>query len=185
MGTLVHLMERHGRHARADRRQLQCTPSAQTAGSRTQPASPRRPGTALHPNSLRFRRQGPPARPTRRRPDCLSTTAQWRSRRVLHRSRQWLQGVAARDLPPSDSSDPVGKVARYYLVHFDELTRFVDHVELPLDNNHSKREFQRHAKQRHASLFAGSSEGAHRWATLLGVVRTSQKRDLDVQAYLT
>lgn len=105
-----------------------------------------------------------------------------RSRRVLRRFRQWLEGVLARPLPPSD---PVRKVAAYYIKHFDDLTRFVDHAELPLDNNAAEREFQRHAKLRSASLFAGSPEGAHRWATLLGVVRTAQKCDLDVQAYLT
>lgn len=107
---------------------------------------------------------------------------QRRSRRVLHRFRQWLDGVLATDLPPSD---PVRKVARYYVNHFDDLTRFVDHAELPLDNNAAEREFQRHAKLRQASLFAGSPEGGHRWAILLGVVRTAQKCDLDVLAYLT
>jgi len=107
---------------------------------------------------------------------------QRRSRRVLHRFRQWLDGVLATDLPPSD---PVRKVARYYLKHFDDLTRFVDHAELPLDNNAAEREFQRHAKLRQASLFAGSPEGGHRWAILLGVVRTAQKCDLDALAYLT
>ena len=107
---------------------------------------------------------------------------QRRSRRVLHRFRQWLEGVIARPLPPSDA---VRKVARYYLKHFDDLTRFIDHAELPLDNNAAEREFQRHAKLRFASLFAGSPEGGHRWATLLGVVRTAQKCDLDVFAYLT
>ena len=86
------------------------------------------------------------------------------------------------DLPPSD---PVRKVASYYLRHFEDLTRFVDRADLPLDNNASEREFQRHAKLRHASLFAGSPEGGHRWATLLGVVRTAQKCGVDVQAYLT
>ena len=45
-------------------------------------------------------------------------------------------------------------------------------------------EFQRHAKLRHASLFAGSVRGAERWATLLGVVRTAQKCGVDVEAYL-
>lgn len=105
-----------------------------------------------------------------------------RSRRILQRFRQWLEGVAARPLPPSD---PVRKVALYYLGHFEDLTRFADHAEIPLDNNASEREFQRHAKLRVASLFAGSVEGAHRWATLLGVVRTTQKCGLDVQAYLT
>jgi hypothetical protein len=113
--------------------------------------------------------------------ELVSFRQHW-SRRVLRRFEQWLRGVVARDLPPSD---PVGAVARFYLRHFDDLTRFVDHAEIPLDNNQSEREFQRHAKLRLASLFAGSPEGGHRWATLLGVVRTAQKCDVDVQAYLT
>jgi transposase len=105
-----------------------------------------------------------------------------RSRRVLRRFRQWLEGVRARPLPPSD---PVRKAANYYIKHFDDLTRFVDHAEVPLDNNEAEREFQRHAKLRDACLFAGSPEGAHRWATLFGVVRTAQKCNVDVFAYLT
>ena len=108
---------------------------------------------------------------------------QRRSRRVLYWFEKWLGGVLARGLPPSD---PVRKVAQYYLNHFEDLTRFVDHVDvLPLDNNAAEREFQRHAKLRQACLFAGSPEGAHRWATLFGVVRTAQKCNLDVLAYLT
>ena len=107
---------------------------------------------------------------------------QRRSRRVLRRLRQWLTGVVAREPPPSD---PVGKVARYMLKHWSGLTRFVDDPDLPLDNNESEREFQRHAKLRYASLFAGSVAGAHRWAVLLGIVRTTQKCGVDVQAYLT
>jgi len=105
------------------------------------------------------------------------------TRRVLNRFQQWLEGVVKRPLPPSD---PVRKLAKYYLKHFEDLTRFVDDpAVLPLDNNAAEREFQRHAKLRQASLFAGSPEGGHRWATLLGVVRTAQKCDLDVLAYLT
>jgi len=103
------------------------------------------------------------------------------SRPVLDRFRKWLEGVRDGPLPPSD---PVRKVAVYYLNHWEGLTLFVDHAELPLDNNASEREFQRHAKLRYASLFAGSVEGAHRWATLLGVVRTAQKCELDVEEYL-
>lgn len=105
-----------------------------------------------------------------------------RCRPVLDDFRAWLQEVVDGPLPPSD---PVRKIATYYLKHFADLTRFVDHAELPLDNNAAEREFQRHAKLRQASLFAGSPEGGHRWATLLGVVRTAQKCDIDVQAYLT
>jgi transposase len=116
------------------------------------------------------------------RGDALLSFRKRRSRRVLRRLRQWLTGVVAREPPPTD---PVGKVARYMLKHWEGLTRFVDDPELPLDNNESEREFQRHAKLRYASLFAGSVAGAHRWAILLGVVRTAQKCGIDVQAYLT
>ena len=107
---------------------------------------------------------------------------QRRSRRVVRRFRQWLDGVRASSLPPSD---PVRKLAEYYVKHFDDLTRFVDDGNLPIDNNAAEREFQRHAKLRHASLFAGSPEGGHRWATLFGVVRTAQKCEVDMLAYLT
>ncbi len=81
--------------------------------------------------------------------------------------------------------DAVVKVANYLRNHWTGLTRFVDHADLPLDNNGAEREFQRHAKLRYASLFAGSIAGARRWAILLGVVRTAQKQNVDVQAYLT
>ncbi|MEL6715674.1 MAG: IS66 family transposase, partial [Planctomycetota bacterium] len=104
------------------------------------------------------------------------------SRRVLRRFEAWCTGVVERYPLKTDA---LRQVAQYYLNHFDDLTRFVDHAEIPLDNNASEREFQRHAKLRLASLFAGSPEGGHRWATLLGVVRTAQKCDVDVMAYLT
>ena len=108
----------------------------------------------------------------------------WRVESLPHaeRLKQWMTEVAECDLPPSD---PVKKAARYYLNHIEGLTRFLSDPDLPIDNNEAEREFQRHAKLRLASLFAGSVEGAHRWATLLGVVRTAQKHGLDVQAYLT
>jgi transposase len=101
---------------------------------------------------------------------------------VLKRFRRWLRAVQHLDLPPKD---PLKKLVNYYLRHFENLTRFIAHGDIPPDNNGAEREFQRHAKLRYASLFAGSEEGAHRWATILGVVRTAQKCDLDVQAYLT
>lgn len=103
------------------------------------------------------------------------------SRPILNEFRIWLTEIEQGRLPPSD---PVRKVAVYYLKHFDDLTRFVDHGELPIDNNEAEREFQRHAKLRYASLFAGSPEGGHRWATILGVVRTAQKCGVDVEEYL-
>lgn len=82
-------------------------------------------------------------------------------------------------------SDPLGQVIAYYIRHFDDLTRFVDDPTIPIDNNRSERAFQDHARLRFNSLFAGSTEGGHRWALLLGVVTTARRHGLDVQAYLT
>ncbi len=100
---------------------------------------------------------------------------------TLRRFRAWLK-VQDGSLPPSD---PLRERARYYLRHWTGLTRFMQDPDVPLDDNEAERELQRHAKLRQASLFAGSETGAHRWAVLLGVVRTAQKHGHDVQAYLT
>jgi hypothetical protein len=101
------------------------------------------------------------------------------TRPIAESFRAWLTSTS---LTPSD---PVLTVARYYLKHFKSLTLFIDDGRLPIDNNEAEREFQRHAKLRHASLFAGSVEGARRWAILLDVVRTAQKCGVDVESYLT
>jgi transposase len=105
---------------------------------------------------------------------------QSRIRPIVDRFRGWLEEVAPTLLP----SDALGKAVRYYLKHFDALTRFVDDAELPIDNNASERAFQDHARLRLVSLFAGSVEGAHRWATILGVVESAKRLDLDVFDYL-
>ena len=87
-----------------------------------------------------------------------------------------------KDLLPTD---PLGKVVRYCLNHWEGLTRFIDDPAVPIDNNTSERAVQDHARLRFNSLFAGSPEGGHRWAVLLGVVTTARRLGLDVQAYLT
>jgi hypothetical protein len=92
----------------------------------------------------------------------------------------WL--ILHKDLLPTD---PLGKVVRYCLNHWESLTVFIDDPNAPIDNNSSERAFQDHARLRFNSLFAGSTEGGHRWAVLLGVASTARRLGLDLQAYLT
>jgi hypothetical protein len=113
--------------------------------------------------------------------DALLAWRRRRTRPIVDRFRHWLEQIEPTLLP----SDRLGKVVRYYLRHFDALTAFVDDPELPIDNNQSERLFQNHAKSRLNSLFAGSAEGAHRYATIAGIVATAQRHQLDVFAYLT
>src|SRR5690606_30949774 len=49
---------------------------------------------------------------------------------TLGRFERWLREIAEGDLPPSD---PVRQVAKYYLRHWDGLTRFMDDPDIPLD----------------------------------------------------
>ena len=61
----------------------------------------------------------------------------------------------------------------------------IDDPDVPIDNSATEREFQNVAKLRLNVLFAGSTEGAHRAATLLGIVATCRAMGVPVQAYLT
>ena len=92
---------------------------------------------------------------------------------------QWMDAVE----PGLTPNDELAKVIRYYRNHWEALFRFVDHPQIPIDNSAAEREYQNVAKLRLNSLFAGSSEGAHRMAVLLGVAATCRQLGVDPLAY--
>lgn len=114
--------------------------------------------------------------------DALRDRRQAMIRPIASAFHAWLTEQNTPELLPLD---PFGKAVRYYLRHFEKLTRFIDDPGVPIDNNPSERAFQDHAKLRLNALFAGSPEGGRRWAVLLGIVTTAKRHGLDVQAYLT
>ena len=93
----------------------------------------------------------------------------------------WRGAIESSLLP----SEPLAVAVRYYRNHRDALYRFIDDPDVPIDNSPTEREFQNVAKLRLNVLFAGSTEGAHRAATLLGIVATCRAIGVPVQAYLT
>lgn len=107
----------------------------------------------------------------------------WRQSRVgplYEAMRAWMDAVEPGLLP----DDELAGTIRYYRNHWDALTRWVDHPQLPPDNSRSEREFQQVAKARHSWLHAGGTEGAHRAAILLGIVATAKNVGVDVEKYL-
>ena len=106
---------------------------------------------------------------------------QARTRPIYERFGTWIEAVKPTLIP----SDPLAKVLQYYQNHWAELTRFLDHPKVPIDNSGSEREFQAVAKIRLNSLFAGGTEGAHRATVLLGIAATCRHLEVDLQAYLT
>jgi transposase len=112
--------------------------------------------------------------------DELRTWRQSKMRPIQAELLRWMDAVEP-TLTPSDS---LAATIRYYRNHWAALFRFIDHPELPIDNSGSEREFQQVAKLRLNSLFAGSSEGAHRAAILLGIVATCRNLGVDSRSYL-
>ncbi len=111
------------------------------------------------------------------------TLLAWRRRRIRPLAttfRRWIDAVKPTLVP----SDALGKVLQYYLNHWDALFRFIDHPSVPIDNSASEREFQPVAKRRLNSLFAGSTEGAHRAAVLLGIAATCRRAGVSFREYL-
>jgi hypothetical protein len=92
----------------------------------------------------------------------------------------WLAAVRPVLLP----GDELLKVIKYYQNHWGALVHFVDDPEIPIDNSATEREYQNVAKLRLNSLFAGSSEGAHRMAILLGITATCRLHKVDSEGYL-
>jgi len=107
----------------------------------------------------------------------------WRQKKVPPLAddfKAWIDAVE----PTLTPTDPLAETIRYYRNHWAALFCFVDHPEIPIDNSASEREYQQVAKMRLNSLFAGSTEGAHRAATLLGIVATCRALGVDPLAYL-
>ncbi len=112
-----------------------------------------------------------------------SALRKWRRKRVrplMKKFTAWMDAVE----PGLTPDDQLAKVIRYYRGHWQALFRFVDHPQIPIDNSATEREYQNVAKLRLNRLFAGSPEGAHRLATLLGIVATCRSLGVDPNAYL-
>ena len=113
--------------------------------------------------------------------EALRRHRQERIRPLANAFDAWRESIDSTLLP----SEPLTVAVRYYRNHRDALYRFIDDPDVPIDNSPTEREFQNVAKLRLNVLFAGSTEGAHRAATLLGIVATCRAIGVPVQAYLT
>ena len=108
----------------------------------------------------------------------------WRQKKIIpiiERFDSWIQSTE----PILTPDDELAKVLRYYQNHWDALFRFLENPEIPIDNSATEREYQNVAKLRYNRLFAGSTEGAHRMATLLGIVASCRPHGVEPRAYLT
>lgn len=78
----------------------------------------------------------------------------------------------------------LAKAARYSLVRWTALSRYVDDGRIEIDNSAAERAIRGIALGRSNYLFMGSNEGGHRAASLYSLVETAKLNGLDPQTYL-
>ncbi len=87
---------------------------------------------------------------------------------------------AMRLLPKS----PMGTAVNYLRGHWDAFCRFLSDGQVEIDNNISESHLRRVAIGRRNWLFVGSEQGGDRVATILSVVASAHRHNLDLWSYL-
>jgi len=100
---------------------------------------------------------------------------------VLDRFRAWLDSDAAVQVLPKSS---FGEALRYLRNHWDPLKLYLSDGRMPIDNNDTEQLMKQVALGRKNWLFLGSVAAGYRAATLLTIVSTAHRNDLDVWAYV-
>ena len=86
--------------------------------------------------------------------------------------------------PRHPPKSPIGAALSYATNQWDTLTRFLDDVKIPLDNNASERALRVVALGRKNFLFVGNAEHGENLAGLYSLVSTCDANDVDPIAYL-
>jgi transposase len=114
-------------------------------------------------------------------PEARLALRQNESRRVLDRLRTYLASEALAGVLPKSI---FAEALNYLRNHGESLNVFVSDARLPIDNNDVEQLMKQVAVGRKNWLFVGSVEAGARAATLLTIVSTAVRNDLDVWAYL-
>jgi transposase len=100
---------------------------------------------------------------------------------VMKRLRELLEGdLAKRVLPKSKFGEALG----YLRNHWDAFQVYLQDGCVPIDNNDVERDLRRIAVGRNNWLFVGSLEAGERAATIITIMASAHRHDLDVWQYV-
>jgi hypothetical protein len=114
-------------------------------------------------------------------PDVRKAVRQLRSRPLVEDLHVWLQDHVPRIPGWSD----LAKAMRYALRHWGGLILYLDDGRLEMDTNVVERAIRPVTITRKNSLFAGSDDGARRWAIANTLIQTCKLNGVEPLAYLT
>lgn len=100
---------------------------------------------------------------------------------VMARLKEVLASDAAQRVLPKSR---FGEALAYLRNHWEAFQLYLKDGRLPIDNNDVEREIRRVAMGRKNWLFLGSKDAGERTATILSVISSAHRHDLDEWAYL-
>lgn len=103
------------------------------------------------------------------------------SRPMLERIRAFVDHPATVRVPPKSA---FGEALSYLRNHWDALQTYVSDGRMPIDNNDDEQLMKQIAVGRKNWMFVGSLEAGARAATLMTIISTAARNDLDVYVYL-
>jgi transposase len=106
---------------------------------------------------------------------------QEKSRPVLEKFKAWVDEL----LPATPPKSALGQALSYTVNQWPKLVRFLDHPEMPVDNNYTERQIKQFAIGRKAWLFAHDRVGAKASANLYSLVMTARANEVEPFAYLS
>jgi transposase len=104
-----------------------------------------------------------------------------RSAPVIDRFHRWLDGIAPQVVPQSR----LGRAVHYTLGQWAKLTIFLNHGEVPLDNNRCENAIRPFVVGRKGWLFSDTVAGAKASASLFSLVETCKANGIEPHAYLS
>jgi transposase len=113
-------------------------------------------------------------------PEVRCEQRQARAGPLLKDLHAWFGAILARVSTKSE----LAQAARYSLVRWKALTRYVDDGSIEIDNNAAERALRGVGLGRNNYLFMGSDGGGERAASMYSLVETAKLNGLDPEAYL-
>ena len=109
------------------------------------------------------------------------TVREARARPIVEDLHPWLE----RQLVLLSQRSTLAEAIRYALARWPALCRFINDGRIDLDTNTVERAIRPVTLGRKNHLFAGSDNGAERWATFATLITTAKLNDIEPQAWLT
>lgn len=103
------------------------------------------------------------------------------ARPIVDDLKPWLE----RQLPGLPQRSGLAEAIRYTLTRWPSLCRFLGDGRIDLDTNTVERAIRPVTLGRKNALFAGSDNGADRWATISTLITTAKLNDIEPQAWIT